>query len=313
MPCFKPLNAWQSKKLKPDTGKAHIMFQAPTTSQHAWNHINVPCGRCIGCRLERSRQWAIRCMHEAQMHEENCFITLTFSDDHLDPSGSLDKSDFQKFMKRLRKRFKDKKIRYLHAGEYGEITGRPHHHAILFGIDFPDKEYLRDTKTGHKVWTSQILQEIWSDTDRDSPFYGEPLGLHEIGDVTFESAAYVARYCCKKLNEPNPLITKDKYDEYGRIKEYNTMSRRPGIGLDWLKKYGKTDIWNKDTVVVRGVECKPPKYYSQQYELTNPEEYVILKENRLDRAKQNPDNHWTRLPAREKVKLEKFKELKRSL
>ena len=160
MPCFKPLSAWQSKSPRTDTGKSSIVFRPPH-NKSSWDFVELPCGRCIGCRLERSRQWAIRCMHEAQMHKENSFITLTFEDKYLDKNLSLKKSDFQKFMKRLRKHYQPKKIRFLHAGEYGEITGRPHHHAILFGISFDDRKPWRQTPQKHTVYRSKTLEKIW--------------------------------------------------------------------------------------------------------------------------------------------------------
>lgn len=300
MACFKPLSAWQSKTLNPKTGKTFISFQAPRYKSKGMEFVQLPCGRCIGCRLERSRQWAIRCLHEAQLHEENCFITLTFSEEYLDPKNSLNKADFQKFMKRLRKYYAPKKIRFMHAGEYGEITKRPHHHALLFGVDFSDKKY-HATRNGHKVFTSKTLQKIW------------PFGLSEIGDVTFESAAYVARYCCKKQEEQELKLPRLCSRIDGKTKEYNTMSRRPGIAQGWLDKYGDSDVWNSDNVVVRGIKMKPPKFYTQKYELTNPEECAILKEERKKKAADNPNNRWERLTAREKCQTERFKQLKRSL
>ena len=151
----------------------------------------VPCGQCIGCRLERSRQWAIRCVHEASLHTDNCFITLTYSPDCLPSDGSLNHDDFQKFFKRLRKHIAPKKIRYYMCGEYGEDLqqpsklGRPHFHACLFGLDFDDKQ-LYIVRDDVKLYTSATLEKIWGK------------GFVTIGDVTFESAAYVARYIAKK-------------------------------------------------------------------------------------------------------------------
>ena len=135
MPCYKPLKAYYSKDVN-ESGKRSLVF----TSEKALLPVElmVPCGRCIGCRLDRSLQWAMRCVHEASMHEDNCFITLTFDDDHLG-DGSLKVSDFQNFMKRLRQAIAPKKVRFFHCGEYGAKLSRPHHHACLFGFDFPDK------------------------------------------------------------------------------------------------------------------------------------------------------------------------------
>ena len=118
MTCYHPIEAW---RVHGDT-KLRFVFN---NSLDVKEHLYVPCGQCVGCRLERSRQWAIRCVHEAQMHRSNCFITLTYSPDFLPDPPSLNLRDFQLFMKRLRKRFGDG-IRFFHCGEYGEQCGRPH-------------------------------------------------------------------------------------------------------------------------------------------------------------------------------------------
>ncbi len=132
MPCYHPLSAFQC-------ADGSIVFH-----ERRWYNtvktLSLPCGQCIGCRLERSRQWAMRCMHEAQLHENNCFITLTYDNTHLPSDGSLHYKDFQLFIKRLRKKFGNTRIRYYMAGEYGENFGRPHFHACIFGHDFHDKK-----------------------------------------------------------------------------------------------------------------------------------------------------------------------------
>lgn len=181
MPCYSPLSGYRS--IKPNqNGKYPIMFSQRDGFSDI--PIDVPCGRCIGCKLERSRQWATRCMHEASMHKKNVFITLTYSDEHLPYDQSLDLDHFQKFMKRLRK--KHPHVRFYHCGEYGEKTGRPHYHAILFNCDFLDKK-IYTIRNENPVYVSQELNNIWG------------YGLCEIGSVTFESAGYVARYCTKKI------------------------------------------------------------------------------------------------------------------
>jgi hypothetical protein len=133
MPCYFPITAWRSKDGKNEAGKWPVVFKP--TAGYLDKELKLPCGRCIGCRLERSRQWAVRCVHEASLHEKNCFITLTYSPENLPKDGSLDVSHFQKFMKRFRKRF-GPGIRFFHCGEYGESLSRPHYHACIFGFDF---------------------------------------------------------------------------------------------------------------------------------------------------------------------------------
>lgn len=227
---------------------------------------SMPCGRCVGCDLERSRQWAVRCMHEAAMHQDNCFVTLTYDGDHLPPGGSLDKDAFPLFMKRLRKRF-PQTIRYFHAGEYGDRNGRPHYHACLFGVDFPDK-YHWTTRKEFPVWRSPTLESLW------------PLGQSEIGTVTFESAAYVARYIMKKLRGRSvedleaqaahyASVDTETGEVFYRVPEYATMSRRPGIGKKWLEKY-MSDVYPFDEVIMRGEKMRPPRYYDKVLAELNP-------------------------------------------
>lgn len=245
MRCFAPLQGYRSRSAS-SNGRRSVVFNVREGFIDL--PVSIPCGQCVGCRLERSRQWAVRCVHEASLHERNCFLTLTLSDAHLPADGSLDKRVFQLFMKRLRKRFPHDKIRYFHCGEYGDQFGRPHYHCCVFGFDFPDKE-VWTTRKGFTVWRSPALEELWT------------LGNSEIGSVTFESAAYVARYIMKKITGPNA----DAYYE-GRLPEYTTMSRRPGIGAEWFKQFGK-EVYPADSVIMRGREMKPPRFYDDLYEL----------------------------------------------
>lgn len=257
--------------------------------------MTVPCGQCIGCRLERSRQWAIRCMHEASLYEHNSFITLTFNDEHLDPIGSLRKSDFQNFMKRLRKAISPERVRFYHCGEYGSKGGRPHHHACLFGYDFKDKELWR-IRNNVPLYTSKFLDSIWS-------LDGKQLGFCTVGDVTFESAAYVARYIMKKqLGDP---------EYYGDlVPPYTTMSRRPGVGSKWFDKFG-SDVYPDDFVVIRGqLRVKPPKYYDSIFDCENPTEMRKVKRSRQVEARAKRVS-LERLAQKEQHKLLKLKELGR--
>lgn len=278
------------------------MVFSPRDSFDPDSEVKLPCGRCIGCRLERSRQWAIRCVHEASLYERNCFITLTFAPEHLPKSGSLDKRDFQLFMKRLRKRF-GSGVRYFHCGEYGEKMGRPHYHACLFNFDFADRE-LWSVRDGVRLFTSEILSSLW------------PFGFSTIGDVTFESAAYVARYVTKKITGPVAEDHYWRYDQktgecYDLQPEYITMSRRPGIGRPWIEKY-QSDVYPHDRVVLRGRELRPPKFYDSIFELASPEEMEQVKFSRECKSmKQVADNETSRLRVRELHQELRFKCLKR--
>lgn len=317
MPCFHPLSAYKTIIPMKKNGAHSIYFRPPGGFASNIEPCTLPCGQCIGCRLERSRQWAIRCMHEAQMHQNNCFITLTFSPEALDKrrhAWSLDVRDFQKFMKRLRKKY-GKNIRFYHCGEYGEKNGRPHYHACIFGFDFPDKELWKITETGHRLYTSASLEKLW------------PHGFSTIGDVTFESAAYVARYIMKKINGDmaKSHYAYDLYDEQtGELiieetlkPEYTTMSRRPGIGGQWFKNF-IDDVYPHDFVVVNGKKMKPPKFYDNQLKLSRPYEFdeikSIRKENMLKKQKEaldDPDSNT--LQDKEAVQLARLKMLPRNL
>jgi len=296
MPCFYPLKGYRSRTVGP-SGKRSIVFNSKLGLLD--QKIEVPCGRCIGCRLERSRQWAIRCIHEASLHEKNCFITLTYNEENDTSFGSLVKRDFQLFMKKLRKKYG--KIRYFHCGEYGEKLGRPHYHALLFGFDFPDRR--SHLVSGSLVESSDSLNEIWGK------------GFCTLGDVTFESAAYVARYIVKKVTGDKAIdhynsvdfdtgeITSEKYPEYV------TMSRRPGIASGWFDKYAD-EIYSTDSVVIRGLEMKPPKFYDAKAAALDEALMRQIKHYRKENIKN--DDVEQRLITREKIINIKNKGQKRS-
>jgi hypothetical protein len=298
MPCYYPLKAYQCLD-------GHIVFYE-SKRHDTVKTLSLPCGQCIGCRLERSRQWAIRCMHEAQMHTQNCFITLTYNDNHLPSDKSLHYRDFQLFIKRLRKRYPGRKIRYYMAGEYGENFGRPHFHACIFGHDFHDKKLWQRTAAGSMLYRSAKLEALW------------PFGYSSIGDVNFESAAYTARYIMKKVTGKQQDQHYTEIDqETGEIKkrtpEFNKMSLKPGIGCDFYKKY-TSDIYPQDYVILRGKKVKPPKYYDKQYKIDQPYEYDELLYMREKNAKLNSeDNTPERLSVKESVTMAKLQKLKRNL
>jgi hypothetical protein len=307
MACYHPLTAYLSgHQTNNATGKSYRRVSFKETDEHD-RQISLPCGQCIGCRLERSRQWAMRCIHEAQLHQNNCFITLTYDDEHLPKDLSLDHRDFQLFFKRLRKANPHIKIRYYMAGEYGTNFGRPHFHACIFGYDFHDKKLFKRTSADSLLYRSQELEKLWS------------YGYSTIGDVTFESAAYVARYIMQKQTGKD--VNKDHYTycdlktgELIKIQpEYNKMSLKPGIGANWYKKY-KTDVYPHDYVEVRGKKLKPPKYYDRLFSKENPYEYDQILYTREKQAKLRPEEHsYERLLVKETVTKAKLQKLKRKL
>lgn len=261
MPCFHPLQGYKSRTVNPETGKRSVVFKPREGFVDL--PVSISCGRCIGCRLERSRQWAMRCVHEAQLHTENSFLTLTYDDEHLPYGGTLIKKHFQDFMKRLRRKFGGRKIQYYHCGEYGDKTRRPHYHALLFGLDFSDKLRHKTTPRGDTVFTSEALSKLWG------------MGFCTVGAVTFESAAYTARYVLKKVGgrdktEGHYRVTvADTGEVVELLPEYVTMSLKPTIGKNWYRDFS-SDVYPDDFVVVRGKRMKPPKYYDRMHELEDP-------------------------------------------
>lgn len=315
--CTRPLTAWYSKT-KNESGKFGIVFTRGEAAQPD-DPFTIPCGRCIGCRFEHSRQWALRCVHEAKLHKRNCFLTLTFDDDHIvkrENPYTVDKRDFQLFMKRLRKTTTEK-IGYYHCGEYGDHTQRPHYHACVFNHDFQDKQFAKRSG-GHNLYVSEVLNGTHI-IDKyfphlrnriNTPEYhakgtsleGQrkrnikglwPYGVVLIGDVTFQSAAYTARYVMKKINgQKKDLVDPEtglkhyeRYNEFGEIievePEYVTMSRNPAIGKAWIEKYFK-DMYPKDHITLNGRKVRPPKYYDRWMQEKHPYEMEYVKDKRKD-------------------------------
>ncbi len=301
MACFSPLTGYRSRTPGKAGGFGIVFDRSKSNGQV----VEVGCGQCIGCRLDRSREWAIRCVHESQLYDENCFLTLTYAPEFLPEDCSLDKRHFQGFMKRLRRRFSGRRIRFFHCGEYGEELHRPHYHACLFNFDFPDKEVYK-TVNGFELFTSRVLEETWR------------LGFCTIGAVTFETAAYVARYVMKKFYgdeaREHYLVCLEETGELVQLQsEYVTMSRRPGIGRDWYERF-KDDLFPSDECVIDGVIHKPPRYYEKLYQLEDPEGFLGVKRKRDEFfRKHQADCTPERLLDREIVKAAQVGQLRRSL
>jgi len=310
MPCHFPLTAYKGRTINIETGKRPLVFN--TRDGYHDTQLKIACGQCRGCRRDRAKQWAVRCLHEASQHKNNCFITLTFNEKYLNPTGTLVKEDFQLFMKRLRRQYvpkcpykkgtedakqwiADHGISYYHCGEYGSIYNRPHHHACLFNHTFTDKTLWKDTGNV-KLYRSPSLEKLWAD-----PLTGESYGYSTIGDVTYDSAAYVAGYIHKKLNGSK---APDHYQ--GRLPEYATMSRRPAIGLRWFEKYSDDIVRQKGLILPGGFNHKVPKYYDRRFELTNPDSYAQIKAERIQRVRAETDNDERRLYVKSQVEDAKF-------
>lgn len=292
MACFSPLPAWQ-------TEGGEIVFVERGKIARS---LTLPCGQCIGCRLERSRQWAVRCVHEAQLHDHNQFVTLTYRDESLPYDGSLRYRHFQLFMKRVRRKYGP--VRFFMCGEYGEQLHRPHYHACLFGLELTDKQ-VWSVRQGVTLYRSPSLEVLW------------PHGYVTVGDVTFESASYVARYVTKK-------VTGKRADEhYTRVNletgelrtltpEFVRMSLKPGIGAQWIQKF-QADCYTTDTIHLRGSQMKPPRYYDKRIAAIDDDLHAEIQARRYQKSLRSAeDSTPERLAVREKVARARLALKKRS-
>lgn len=201
-------------------GHSVDLSKCPNVSWQGYTFLTdptpIPCGHCVGCRMDRAKDWKVRCVLESVSHRESWFVTLTYDDRHL-PTSRLDgcpvlrKDDLQGFFKRLRYYFGDQRFRYFACGEYGENTLRPHYHFILFC------DRLDAVQAPDGVIRSDWISSAWT------------FGLVDIKKADVGCMAYVAGYVEKKQKDPH-------FDEY-RKKPFILMSRRPGLGLLQLNAY----------------------------------------------------------------------------
>ncbi len=277
MACYCPLKGYRNP-----ISNGLVFYKTP------WP-LQVACGQCLGCRIDRTLMWAMRIVHEAHLHERNCFITLTYRDRdecnaeqtkngyYIPKDYSLNKKHFQKFIKRLRKHF-PQKIKYFHCGEYGDDNKRPHYHACLFNCSFEDQE-IYDNTQGRGLYSSPSLERLWR------------YGFSTVGELNFDTAAYTASYILKKITG---AAARDEYlrsDEYGVCHwvtpPYITMSlghKKPGgIGAEFYEKY-KTDFFPSDESPVpgKGIIKKVPRYYQNILEGTEPGVLALVKERRAE-------------------------------
>lgn len=303
MSCFRPLKARRFRKTR------EVVIGEGPKGQDV-DLIELPCGKCIGCRLDRARAWSIRIGHEAQLYDSNLFLTLTYAEDAL-PSWSLRYEDYQGFMKRLRWHLQgvspgpDGKfpIRFFCAGEYGERTLRPHFHAILFNAWFPDEVALINGTR-----RSALCERLWE------------RGNVVIGSVNGKSAAYVAGYTLKKAygaaarERYENLVDPRTGEVTARRPEFVVMSRRPGIGAWWYQKFGG-DVLPGDFAVADGKPYKVPRYYWNKFQ-DEADAGVVedVKERRYQRALLNKeDSTPERRAVREEVAEARVKLYERRL
>lgn len=292
---------------------------------YRWRFQSIRCGQCVFCRLAHSQEWAYRCLIEAQQYEHNYFVTLTYNDHFLPPykggtnpqsgetfGSELRRSDVTKFVKRLRSYFKyhfnHTGLRVFYSGEYGSLNQRPHYHLILFNMPQLMDLKVHTVNNGVPLYVSDTIQRCWCDGL-------DELGFSTVGDVTFDSAAYVARYCMKKQtgkddveNAPfyrpsvrytaelayyNTMPTKRPRKPFtrflgyfrGRNKEFIGMSNRPGIGAAFMDA-NRDEIFKNDQFILglrdKVIALKPFRYYEKRYDVDIKDTWFLedLKESR---------------------------------
>ncbi|UPW41217.1 replication initiator protein [Sigmofec virus UA08Rod_4967] len=297
MACYEPIPCWTIEGALTDNGKKKIFFCETTESIEAhpgFERLYVPCGQCIGCRLDYAKQWAARISKEAQAYPNNAFVTLTYNDLNLPfkeyinqntgeliTGNPLEKDAISKFIKRLRRQYEYHNwgvgIRYFGCGEYGGRTGRPHYHLALLNYDAtaPDDIKLlpRQSKSGYPLFTSEYLERLWGK------------GFVTIGELTPQSAGYIARYMLKKQKG----VKKEwYYESQGKIPELTRVSNRPGIAREWFEQ-NIDELIQTDTIYISQRGKEPMKLHTPAYgmkimEELRPEDYLRVKEARKKKA-----------------------------
>lgn len=299
MPCTRPLTAYRCQD-------GSITFVENLARHDVVAQLQLPCSQCLGCRLDRARDWSVRLTQEARLHRQTAFLTLTYSDENVPPYGSLHYPHFQRFMKRYRRQAQ-LPLRFFMCGEYGGQTERPHYHAIIFGHDFADKKPWKRNSHGHVLYISEQLDALWQ------------LGHCSIGEVNPTTTGYVARYCTKKvtgdLAEMHYAVVDPATGELNwRQPEFAHMSLKPGIGAIWYSKYGRNDLHEYDFTVQDGKKYRVPKYYDKLLKRNEIEQLEKLKHERYLKGKERWENNTDeRLKVREEVLKARTKSLKREL
>lgn len=301
MSCLCPLDAWPAA---PGSDDRRPVF-SPTRSYQGAKAFSLPCGQCVGCRLDKRESWAVRILHEASLYDANCFVTWTYADEFLPADGSLSIAEVQKAFKRLRHEVGS--CRNVTCGEYGSLNARPHYHSILFGHDFRSERYPWKRSEVGVLFRVPTLEKVW------------PYGHVLVGEVTRESAGYVAGYVRKKLNgERGAEALKRRVVDpaTGEVREWKVapeffiMSRRPGIGAGWFERF-KCDAFPSDFLIVDGKKVSVPRYYLAK--LAELERAAIVAERKRKALKHADNNRDSRLLVRNEVGELKARRLVRSL
>lgn len=307
MPCCRPLKAFPSGitssgkvkyKIVPFSVGSLDQFGNPVPDYvgHGDNdtssHFVIPCGHCLGCRIDQANEWSNRLVMEMQYHDSSYFLTLTYDDFHLnrvpycdkltgelkDDRGTLCKRDVQLFIKRLRKSKPSDSIRYYLCGEYGPTTDRPHYHAIIFGLHIGNWSLIESgvSETGNVYYTCPELESIWQN------------GFVSIEPANEFTCKYVCQYVTKKIGiKPNQYRL-----DRGQVPEFSLMSRKPGIGRLFYDEYG-VELFDKGVKFIGtfdgSVRVTPPRYFKKLYSVDHEDEYRKIVDQHLIAADDSDD------------------------
>lgn len=308
MTCTRPIKAWIQTEARLDIPAKdyYALKKVSFRPIKGRIEIEIPCGHCLGCRLDHANMWATRCEMERKNWQHNCFVTLTYNNDNLPVNknnlATLKKKDLQDFFKRLRYHESGKEewtltdeknpIRYFACGEYGPKGGRPHYHAIIFNWVPDDLKFYKFNKYGDPIYTSKKLQGIWGK-----------------GFVTVEFACeHNIQYCCQYVNKKAGIAPQSReytgeikrewriderngepYEHFIRVQkrpkelrepEFITMSRAVGIGKKYYEENKEKIIRNKGILIKSGdkVKLRPiPKYFKKLWETEDWIEYYRFK------------------------------------
>ncbi|MNJ30706.1 hypothetical protein D3C77_253140 [compost metagenome] len=317
MACYHPITAWKSKHVNA-SGKRSLVFDSALGIP--FSKLQIPCGHCIGCRIDRSAMWATRMVHEQKYSPCSCFLTCTYSNEFLPEHGQLVPKHIKAFVKALNDKFGPelraqfgRGVRYVLCGEYGDELGRPHYHIALYGVDFSgDRKYYKKSGSGDDLFMSETATRLWGRGD----VY--------IGSLTPQSAGYIARYVMKKVNGDRAVERYSRVDPvtgewYMLTPEFIRMSNRPGIGRDFFDDPANGNMYERGGFPLRNKHgavrmMSIPKYYDMCLERVDPEKLARVKSKRVAQAKKRKaDCTPERLAVREEVCAAKVRQLKREL
>jgi len=290
MACHHPHNAYRRPGGQP-------VFGRPPTGVHGsqYEFLRIPCGRCIGCMETRAKHWALRCTLELHRHPTASFVTLTYDDEHVPvlPDGrqSLRKDHVSAWLKRVRSRLgrseaqlpreRRRRLRFFASGEYGDRFGRPHYHALLFGIDpAADRELVA------KSWGIAVRDPDGSYSSGTVRSFGHV----DVQKVTPKVISYVAGYCSKKLGwkrDAAECVDPSTGEVYRFQPPFVLVSGGGfgGVGIGGHARDAYPASW-RDSAFLGGARTSVPRYLHEGWKrVASAEEAAQLEAERKERAR----------------------------